>query len=384
MGNNVNSSTIAGGFNNDIGAYSSFSVIGGGSFNEIVTSAYSSTIPGGYSNNVAANSHSATIAGGRVNHIGENSYSASIGGGSDNNIGLSSPSATIAGGKLNHIGANSPYSVIGGGTNNDIAANAQYTTIAGGVLNDIGTNTIASTIGGGLNNHIAANTTSSTIAGGEYNHIGKNSHYSAVGGGYNNTIAVNADYATIPGGIGNSATNLAFAAGFLAHATNTGAFVWSDSTGTDTGSINNNSVTMRASGGYRFFTGTNTAGAQLLANATSWSVMSDRDAKKNFAAVDYESVLDKLSRVPVSQWNYKWEKDSDVPNIGPMAQDFKAVFFPGRDDKSISTLEFDGVELAAIQGLNRKLEQKQTEITELKARLEKLERLVNEKIGGAK
>ena len=28
-----------------------------------------------------------------------------------------------------------------------------------------------------------------------------------------------------------------------------------------------------------------------------------------------------------------------------MAQDFKHAFYPGRDDKGISTLEFDGVEL---------------------------------------
>jgi TolA-binding protein len=52
-----------------------------------------------------------------------------------------------------------------------------------------------------------------------------------------------------------------------------------------------------------------------------------------------------------------------------VAQDFKPAFYPGRDDKSITTLEFDGVALAAIQGLNQKLEdqleQKQTEITEL-------------------
>jgi hypothetical protein len=73
-----------------------------------------------------------------------------------------------------------------------------------------------------------------------------------------------------------------------------------------------------------------------------------------------------------------------VPNIGPMAQDFKHAFYPGRDDKGITTLEFDGVELAAIQGLNQKLEQKETEITELKARLEKLEQLMNEKNGGVK
>ena len=68
------------------------------------------------------------------------------------------------------------------------------------------------------------------------------------------------------------------------------------------------------------------------------------------------AVLDKLAAIPIQQWNYKWEKNTDVPNIGPMAQDFKAAFFPGRDDKSITTLEFDGVELAAIQGLNQKLQ----------------------------
>jgi uncharacterized coiled-coil protein SlyX len=48
-----------------------------------------------------------------------------------------------------------------------------------------------------------------------------------------------------------------------------------------------------------------------------------------------------------------------------MAQDFKAAFYPGRD-KGISTLEFDGVELAAIQGLNQKLNEKNAEIQTLK------------------
>ena len=84
-------------------------------------------------------------------------------------------------------------------------------------------------------------------------------------------------------------------------------------------------------------------------NATSWTTVSDRNAKKNFRPIDPVTVLDKLAAVPVEQWNYKWEKDNDVPNIGPMAQDFKRAFYPGRDDKGISTLEFDGVELAAIR-----------------------------------
>ena len=74
-----------------------------------------------------------------------------------------------------------------------------------------------------------------------------------------------------------------------------------------------------------------------------------------------------------------------------MAQDFKAAFYPGTDDKSITTLEFDGVELAAIQGLNQKLEARsqnaevrmqtlETENAELKQRLEKLEQLLARQI----
>jgi uncharacterized coiled-coil protein SlyX len=65
-----------------------------------------------------------------------------------------------------------------------------------------------------------------------------------------------------------------------------------------------------------------------------------------------------------------------VPNIGPMAQDFKAAFYPGRDDKGISTLEFDGVELAAIQGLNQKLGEKDAQIAALEHRLAALEATV--------
>jgi hypothetical protein len=65
-----------------------------------------------------------------------------------------------------------------------------------------------------------------------------------------------------------------------------------------------------------------------------------------------------------------------------MAQDFKAAFYPGTDDKSITTQEADGVALAAIQGLNQKLEaelkQKGAEITELKQAVTELKQLVQQ------
>jgi predicted RNase H-like nuclease (RuvC/YqgF family) len=66
-----------------------------------------------------------------------------------------------------------------------------------------------------------------------------------------------------------------------------------------------------------------------------------------------------------------------------MAQDFHAAFGLGEDDKHITTVDEEGVALAAIQGLNQKLKEKDGEIQELKQRLEKLEQLMNGMKGGA-
>ncbi len=120
--------------------------------------------------------------------------------------------------------------------------------------------------------------------------------------------------------------------------------------------------------------------------ATAFNPPSDRNLKENFAAVSSRDVLEKVAGLSISRWNFKG--DTATPHVGPMAQDFHAAFGLGTDDRHIATVDADGVALAAIQGLNQKFEeelkQKQTEITELKARLEKLERLMNEKNGGAK
>ena len=63
--------------------------------------------------------------------------------------------------------------------------------------------------------------------------------------------------------------------------------------------------------------------------------------------------------------------------MGPMAQDFYAAFGLGLGDKTIDTIDPDGVALAAIQGLHAELEalrSKQAvmedQIVELMAQLE--------------
>ena len=76
-----------------------------------------------------------------------------------------------------------------------------------------------------------------------------------------------------------------------------------------------------------------------------------------------------------------------LKHIGPVAQDFHAAFGLGDSDRAIGTVDESGVALAAIQGLNQKLEatektmrEKDAEIQALQARLERLEHLINENL----
>ncbi len=69
-------------------------------------------------------------------------------------------------------------------------------------------------------------------------------------------------------------------------------------------------------------------------------------------------------------------------HIGPMAQDFHRLFPLNDDDKMLEDADLHGVELAAIQGLNQKLEQKDkdkdAEIQELKHSVDELKALVKQ------
>ncbi|HAM73101.1 MAG TPA: hypothetical protein DCM86_15800 [Verrucomicrobiales bacterium] len=107
---------------------------------------------------------------------------------------------------------------------------------------------------------------------------------------------------------------------------------------------------------------------------TALNITSDRNAKEGFKPVDAREVLDKLARLPITEWQYK--SQADVRHIGPMAQDFRAAFAVGRDERHITTVDADGVALAAIQGLNGKLEErlaeKEAELGALKAENEAL------------
>jgi hypothetical protein len=109
---------------------------------------------------------------------------------------------------------------------------------------------------------------------------------------------------------------------------------------------------------------------------------SDRNVKAGFEPVDSQLALEKVVALPITRWHYT--NDSATPHVGPMAQDFHAAFGLGRDDKHIATVDADGVALAAIQGLNQKLEEalkaKDAELKALQERFSRLEAMVNKSI----
>jgi hypothetical protein len=150
-----------------------------------------------------------------------------------------------------------------------------------------------------------------------------------------------------------------------------GAFVWSDGTSATTELVASapNSFSVRASGGVRIFTNSAmTAGVTLTAGGSSWSVVSDRNRKEAFLAVDGEDVLARIRSIPVSTWRYRDEEDRAVRHIGPMAQDWHRAFGFSRDPLTINMSDLDGVNFAAVQALEQRTAQ-------LDARVAEVERL---------
>jgi hypothetical protein len=414
-------STISGGDGNEIEANANSSTIGGGLLNQIQLGAFVGTIGGGFSNSVQA--AYATISGGDQNTILTNANEATISGGYGNTIQSLGGNATIGGGVQNTIQINATASTIGGGVQNTIQDVAYYSTISGGDSNTIGNSSPLSTIGGGADNTVQATSSGSTIGGGFSNIV--NGISATVPGGSQNAAV----------------GNYSLAAGRLANALHQGAFVWADSQTNAFSSTANDQFSVRAQGGVQFdpttslffgsktrqmlnlysaVGGTNYAigvqtdtiyfrvndgdsgtgfawyrgglhndnrlnaggGTTLMTlNSSGLTVngafvsSSDRNAKEHFQPIDPRQTLDKVASLPITTWNFK--DDPATRHVGPMAQDFHAAFNVGPDDKHIATVDEGGVALAAIQGLNQKLESKESEIEELKGKVRRLEELVN-------
>ena len=381
----TNGATIGGGgtVNHPNTASNDWSTVGGGRANE--ASGDASTIGGGVFNKAGIDS---TVSGGTSNEavfvatVGGGSFNkaiqtwSTVGGGNDNQA--SAPNSTVGGGAFNR--ASGFRSTVGGGSSN--RAIDEYSTIGGGDFNQAsGT---YSTVGGGSDNQATEH--SSTVGRGESNEA--SGEYATVPGGLSNLAAgpnstvgggegnvANQPHATIPGGSSNRAAGAySFAAGNRARSICDGCFTWADSQPFNFRTDVQDQFSARATGGFRLVSGIDgsgavTSGVELPAGSGSWGSLSDRNLKKDFRSVDSRQLLEVLSRLPLSTWSYQAQA-SEIRHIGPMAQDFYATFGVGEDERHISTVDADGVALAAIQGLYQLVQEKNRQMEDLREQLE--------------
>jgi len=369
-------------------------------------------IAGSSANIVGDPARGATIAGGgSVNNFDPNyttggsneiyDHYATIGGGFDNQAG-----------SINATAADGAFATVGGGRQN--SATNFNSTVSGGSVNIA--SGFASTVSGGLINQAAGNR--SVVSGGQNNCAGGD--YSWVGGENAKTRVGNA------AGDGTCAPSSADFDG------DEGSFVWADqSSSADVVSTGPNQFMVRAAGGVginsapfnnlielsiqaldgtpqvllrsnsgkttristsdsvgtteinttpsigsdRLQVGGSSGGIASLSNGGTWTNASSRTYKENFTTVNGLDVLSRLVALPIMTWDYIGS--SEGLHMGPVAEDFKASFGLAGDGKSISTVDADGIALAAIQGLNAKLESENAELREqldtFRARLDALD-----------
>jgi hypothetical protein len=388
-------STVGGGYTNTAG--DSWSTVGGG-FGNTASSA-GDAVGGGLYN--TASGSASTVAGGDGNVA--YGYGSFVGGGGfdgEDVVGneANGNAASVCGGWANI--ANGDYSMVGGGEQNE--ADGQHATVGGGEGNLA--SGIDSTVAGGHDN----------LAVGDYSFAAGNQTYAAHEGcfvwgdsttpgyAYFQSTAPNQFLIRAAGGVGigtaspETPLHIADFHGVTLGTSATGGGYTAlriDLSAAQSGyaelqaifqaGSSYGNLILQANGG-NVGIGTTTPASKLTVNGNilasgTITGSSDRNVKEHFSPVSARDVLEKVSALPISEWNYKADNET-LRHIGPMAQDFYAAFNVGMDDKHISMVDADGVALAAIQGLNQKLEseakEKDTKILELNQRLEALEKLI--------
>ncbi|HMX26863.1 MAG TPA: tail fiber domain-containing protein, partial [Blastocatellia bacterium] len=165
-----------------------------------------------------------------------------------------------------------------------------------------------------------------------------------------------------------------------------GGFIFGDlSTTSDINATRDNQFVVRAQ---QMWFGTNnnvtsntgrfleTSTGAYLTTGGAWTNSSSRALKTNFTAVNSRDVLRKVLQLPIQTWNYKAE-DAKVRHIGAISQDFHGLFGFGDSAETISTVDADGVALAAIQGLHEELKDRDAKIERLERQLKGQQALID-------
>ena len=303
------------------------SLIGGHPLNEVVAGLSGGTIGGG--------------GGGSGPNLVHSQFS-TIGGGYDNQAGVQAANS-------------SDYATVSGGESN--TASGRQSSVAGGSFNIASGD--RSIVGGGVGNQ--ASGADSTVGGGTTNSA--SGVFSTVPGGYSNWAG------------GAASVAMGYRAIVLPNAG--GSFVFSDSTNADFTSGTANEFLVGATGGIGLYTSkAYTTYCRLNPGGGSWDCSSSREVKRDFGPVDTRDALEKVASLSLSSWRFMNEPEG-VRHLGPMAEDFRAAFGLGSDERSISSVDAQGVALAAIQGLNAKLDAQAARMAQLEARLAELESLAS-------
>jgi hypothetical protein len=333
-------STVVGGTRNVASGYGT--TIGGGDLN-IVTNTMA-TVGGGYVN--AANGYISTIAGGQQNQAA--GQWSSVGGGIINVA--SGLEATVPGGHGNiAAGADSFAAGLRAQANHDGAfVWGDFSTLD--PINSTAANQFLIRAAGGVG--IGTNSPDAQL------HVALNSSLSQPQLWLEETVQTT-DYARLRFSNAGTASTWDIAAGGGAAVNQLNLYR------SDVGDV----LSLRPNDATNLLLMSN--GARLTQGG-AWTNASDRNVKANFNPIDAQAILQRVIQLPIETWTYRAE-DSRVQHIGPMAQDFYAAFGVGSDDKSISTIDADGVSLAAIQGLYQIVQEKDARIEALEARLQHLE-----------
>ena len=134
---------------------------------------------------------------------------------------------------------------------------------------------------------------------------------------------------------------------------------------------------------YTFYSGTGGQGVALTQNSNSWVTICDKNKKENFEQLNGEDVLNKLSKINFTSWNYKDLDPKKYRHYGIMAQDFYGAF--GKDkygvignDTTVNPIDMIGIDMAAIQALVKRTNELKNENESLRQSMAQLQTSLNE------
>lgn len=261
-----------------------------------------------------------------------------------------------------YIGDEAGNLAAGGGANTGVGSGVLQST-TGGNNTAMGNNAMFDNTSGDLNVAIGSRALINNVAGDENVAVGVDALGSTTGSG-NTAVGREAMNTNTTGSnnttIGNDSD---VSSGALTNATAIGFNAVVDAS--NKVRIGNNSVT-------------------VIEGQVDFTFTSDANQKENHLSVDPQFTLEKLSRIPVTSWNYIGQDPQQLRHYGPTAQDFYAAF--GHDGMgtigSTTTLtgsDVDGVLILSVQALydlnlqkDERIEQLEGEVETLKSQLDAL------------